>query len=170
MMANNRVPIFNNVAPSWADLNAFASGLDLPLFELDDINAINTSSALEVGEQSLGGRVVATTTGMLKNEFSVTYYASGFNKFLERLADACFAFGGGYVRGDVARVGLVHFNMHFMYTPPNSEQIDELELNGIRYTGRTRNVSQGTDANMVEVTYHAKEIVDTVNGKRTVLL
>ena len=53
-MANNRTPIYNNVAPSWADLQAFVSGLDLQLFEAEDVNAVNTSSALEVGEQLQG--------------------------------------------------------------------------------------------------------------------
>lgn len=169
-MANNNYPIYNNVAPSWADLQSFVSGLDLQLFEMEDVNAINTSSTVEVGEQLKGGRVHATTTGSLANEFTMTFYSQGFQVFLERLADAALALGGGYVRGDQARVSLVHFNVHLLFTPPTSDAIEEVEINGVRYTGRTRNVSQGTDANMVEVTFHAKEIVDSVNGKKAVLL
>jgi len=169
-MSNNQFPIYNNVAPSWADLQSFVSGGDLSLFEMEDVNAINTSSALELGEQLKGGRVMATTTGSLKNEFTMTFYQQGFDVFLKKLALACQSLGGGYVRGDQMRVGLVHFNVHLQHTPPTTDRIDEVELNGIRYTGRTRNVSQGTDANMVEVTLHAKEIVDVVDGLRTVLL
>jgi hypothetical protein len=169
-MANNEFPIYNNVAPSWADLQSFVSGLDLQLFEMSDVNAVNTSSALEVGEAHQGGRVSATTTGSVANEFTMTFYQQGFDVFLERLADACRELGGGYMRGDIARVGLVHFNVALLHTPPTTDRIDEVELNGIRYTGRTRNVSQGTDANMVEVTFHAKEIIDITNGKKTALL
>ena len=167
-MANNDFPLYNGVAPSWADMVCRVQGLDASLIELEDLQAINTSSTVEVGMQRKGGRPNRTTTGQLSNEASLTFYRTGFEKFVSGLASAADA--KGLTRGPQKRVSLVAFNLQYLHTPPGTDDIYEVQLNGCRYLARTLNGSEGTDADLVEVALNVKEIVDVIGGEPIVLL
>lgn len=161
-------PLYNGVASSWADVAVTVQGLDMPLLTLADIQAINTGSSVEVGEQRRGGRVIATTTGSGSSEAGMTLYRSGFQNFLRGLKKA--AEGLGHVRGAQVYVSLVHFNVVVQHTPPGAEEILEVRIKGCRYLARTLNGSEGTDADLVEVTLNPKEVVDVIDGIEVSLL
>ena len=122
-MANNDFPLYNGVAPSWADVEVLISGLDMPLLQSEDVKAVNTSATVEVGTQYAGGRPKARTTGQASYEASLTLYRSGYDKLLRGLQAAAEA--KGYVRGDLARISLVNFNVTLRHTPPGSDAIFE---------------------------------------------
>ncbi|OFV81992.1 MAG: hypothetical protein A2Y78_00210 [Acidobacteria bacterium RBG_13_68_16] len=167
-MANNDFPLYNGVAPSWADVEVLISGLDMPLLQSEDVKAVNTSATVEVGTQYAGGRPKARTTGQASYEASLTLYRSGYDKLLRGLQAAAEA--KGYVRGDLARISLVNFNVTLRHTPPGSDAIFEVQMLGCRVLARTLNSTQGTDPDEVEVPLSVLEIADVVDGKNVVLL
>lgn len=164
MAANNDYPIYDGIAPSWADVIVRIQKTGLPLIEMKDIQSINTGSTVELGESRAGGRVMKRTTGSLSNEASMTLYREGFQKMLRGLKAAA------PTRGNQRLISLVHFNVQIQHTPPGSDDIFEVRIKGCRYTARNLNGSEGTDADVVEVTLNPIEIADVIDGEEVVLL
>jgi hypothetical protein len=163
---NNDYPIYNGIAPSWADFSLKISGTDITLIEMKDISAVNTSRTVEVGEQrgASGGRVMSRTTGSSSQEASVTLYKSGLIQLYRGLLAAA------PVRGNQKVISLVHFDMHLQWTPAGSVEIFDRRVKGCRVIGDTMNGAEGTDADQVEVPLSVIQIVDMVDGFEVVLL
>ena len=166
MSVNVQYPILDGIAPSWGDLSCKMLVSGAALLEMIDVKSINTGTSLEIGEQrgASGGRVVMRTTGQDKNEASMTLYASGHQKLIRTLASVA------PVRGNQRILSLVHFGIQYLFTPPNTDEIYEIRIKGVRYIGRAANASEGTDANTVDVSLSVAQIVDMIDGKECVLL
>lgn len=164
MSAENDYPVLDGIAPSWADITVRIKGADTPLLDVKDIQAINTGTTVEVGEQKAGGRVIKRTTGEESCEASMTIYREGWNKLLRNLKAAA------PLRGNQRRVSLVHFGINVQHTPQGSSEIYEYRIKGCRLTGRSLNGAEGTDADLVEVALNPIQIADMVDQEEVVML
>lgn len=167
---NNLYPTHNGVATSWADVIATATPDGGSIINVEDVAAISTSRSVEVGEQRglSGGRVMRRTTGAVSYEMSITFYRSGYQKFLRELATAAKALG--LVRGNQVAISLVHFGFQIQHTPLGSDEIYDRRCKGCRFLGDTLDLSEGTDADQIEVPFSVSEIVDVIDGEEVVLL
>jgi hypothetical protein len=165
-MPNNEFPILDGIAPSWADIIVRATPKGGPLIEMKDIAAINTGTSLEVGEQegASGGRVIKRTSGRGKQEASITFYRSGFQRFLRALMALAPS------RGNQRLISLVHFGIQIQHTPPGDVEIYEYRIKGCRYMGRTMNAAEGVDAQQVECPISVLEIADMIDGEEVVMI
>lgn len=164
MALSNDYPILDGIAPSWADIEVKASANGAPLIEMKDIQAINTNSTVEVGEQRQGGRVIRRTTGSLSNEASLTLYRIGYQKLLRAAKELA------PLRGQQRVITLVSFDIQVLHTPPDDSEIYEFHLRGLRMLGRAINGTEGTDADVVEVPLSVISIVDVVDGEEIIAL
>jgi len=167
MAINNEFPVLDGVAPSWADIIIKASPVaDGSLIDIKDIQAINTGSTVEFGEQrgASGGRVIKRTTGSVSYEASMTLYREGYQKLLRALK------GSAPKRGNQRALAIVPFNIQVMHTPPGSVEIFEYRIKGCRIAGRALNGAEGTDADLVEVQLNPIEIADVIDGEEVVML
>lgn len=167
MPINNEFPVLDGVAPSWADIMIKASPLaDGSLIDIKDIQAINTGTTVEFGEQrgASGGRVIKRTTGQVSQEASMTLYRSGYQKLLRALKSLAPK------RGNQRAISLVHFNIQVQHTPPGDTEIYEYRVKGCRIAGRNLNGAEGTDADLVEVPLNPIEIADVIDGEEVVML
>lgn len=166
MAINNEFPVLDGIAPSWADITVRASPAGAPLIDMKDISAIHTGRTVEVGEQrgASGGRVMKRTTGQVSYEASITFYRSGFQRFMRALALIAPP------RGNQKIVSLVHFGVQILHTPPGDVEIYERRIKGCRVLGDTLDGAEGTDADTIEVPISPIEIVDVIDGKEIVLL
>jgi hypothetical protein len=168
MPANNEYPLYNGIAPSWADSTVKISGTDIVLLETRDIAGINTSRSVEVGEQRSGGRVIKRTSGDASQEGSLNLYRDGYQKMLRTLMNAAIA--KGLTRGNKVLISLVAFDIQYLHTPPGATEIFDRRVRGCRVIGDTVNGAEGTEADKVEVPLSVIEIVDMIDGKEVVLL
>ncbi len=170
MAINNEFPTYNGIAPSWSDISCKITGTDIPLLVVTDVAGVNSSRSLEIGEQrgASGGRVMKRTTGSASNEASLNLYRDGFDEYIRRLVAAAEA--QGKVRGNEILISLVHFDFHYLFTPPGSTKIYERRFKGCRYMGDTMNSAEGTDADQVECPLSVIKIADMIDGKEVVLL
>lgn len=159
-MPNNDFPIYDGIAPSWADIIVRATPSGAAIVDMKDIFSINTGITVEVGEQvgASGGRVMKRTTGSVKYEATITFYRSGYQRFLRALMDLAPP------RGNQRLLSLVHFGVQIQHTPPGDVEIYETRLKGCRVLGRTMNTAEGNDAQQVEVPLSVIEIVDMIDG------
>lgn len=167
-MARNEYPIYNGVAPSWADAAVKVTLTGCPLIEMGDIKSIKTGSHVEIGDQRAGGVVIRRTTGELTNGASMELYATGFVKFLRGLKQAAQSLG--YTKGNQIVLSGVVFDIVYQRTPVGSVDIYETRIKGCRYLGRDWDGSQGTDAEVVPVDLNPMVIADVIDGKEVVLL
>lgn len=165
-MPNQRFPILDGIAPSFADISVTSTMTGGPLLEIGDIKSINTGMSMEIGEQrgASGGRVIYTTTGNVKNECAMVLYATGFNKFLRALIALA------PTRGDEYLTSFVHFGLQCIWTPPGMNEKFEFQVQGCRYVGRQWNAAEGVDAQSIDVALNPKKIFDVVDGKKVVLI
>lgn len=165
-MPNNEFPILDGIAPSWADIIVRAKPQGGPLIEMKDIAAINTGTSLEVGDQrgASGGRVIKRTTGAGKQEASILFYRSGFQRFLRALAALAPR------RGNQRLISLVHFGVQIQHTPPGDVEIYEYRLKGCRYMGRKMDAAEGVDAQQVDCPISIIEIADMIDGEEVVMI
>lgn len=166
MAISNDFPVLDGIAPSWADIDAKMIPNGGTLIAMKDIQAINTNTTVEVGEQrgASGGRVMRRTTGAKTDEASMTVYATGYQTMVRNLMQAA------PVRGNQRLISLVHSLLVVQHTPPGSDEIFEYRLKGLRVLGRTKNSTEGTDAETVEVALSVAEIVDIIDGVEVVML
>lgn len=161
----NDFPVYNGVVPSWADMSCKISGTDIVLFDTRDISAFNTGRAVEVGEQKTPqGEVIGTTTGAPTQTCSLTFYRLGFQRFMRTLM------ANAPTNGNLARVSLVHWQVDFLHTPPNSVEIYHRRVKGCRLISDDMNGAEGTDPDKVDLGVHCKKICDVIDGREVVLL
>jgi hypothetical protein len=163
---NQEFPTLQDIAPSWADIKTTVTPLGGSLIDTIDYSALNWGSTVEVGEQrgASGGRVMRTTTGQLTHEASATYYRSGLRKLVRGLIPLAPQ------RATQRMVSLVHFDIFIQHTPPGEVDIYEVKLKGCRLLGFTASMTEGTDADKIELALHAKEIVQIIDGLEVVLI
>lgn len=152
-------PVYDGVAPSWADFALRISGTNINLCEVGDVAACSFGWTVEVGEQREGGRVIKRTRGSVSNEGSITFYASGWQKVMRALLQAAPRNAKSQ-----AQLSLVHFDVHRIWTPPGSTDLLEDKAKGCRILGRTIDASEGDDAQQVEVPLSVLELVDVIDG------
>lgn len=165
-MTSQAYPALNDIEPSWADIAVTATVTGGALVDMADIAAIKFTDKLEVGtrEGTSGGRVMARTTGKVSYEASVTFYRSGFRRFLKALME------NAPTRGNQLRVGLVGFDIMIQHTPPGEDEIYQTKIKGCRYLGGSDDMKEGTDADKIEVTISTIEIVRIIDGKEVLLV
>jgi len=165
-MINQDFPIYNGIAPSWADFKITAKGSNTPLIEMKDIKSIDTGVQLEIGEQpgASGGKIIRTTTGAAKNTAKWVLYHSGYTSLFRALGPTM------PTRGNKRVWGLVFLDIQGFWTPPNSDELFEVRINGCRLLGRDINAAVGVDATEVEMPLHPSEIVDVIDGFEYVVL
>ena len=169
MAINQDFPIYNGVAPSWADISVRLTPEGLSVVEIKDIAAINLNTSVEVGVQrSVGGRIARRTLGQDTYEGTITFYRSGLQNFIRVLKDAALSLG--HVRGPQAKIRLVHFDVDVQHTPPNDDEIYQRIARGCFLTGAAINAAEGTDAEQVEVPINPAQIVDVVDGTEVALI
>lgn len=163
---NQSYPLLNGIAPSWADVIIKCAVFDGALLDMQDIQSINTSRSVEIGEQrgASGGRVSRRTLGNGSQEASMTLYRSGYQEFIRKLAAVAPA------RGNERVITAVHFDVIYQYTPLGTEEIFERHIRGARIIGDTMNDTEGSDAAVVEVPLSVAKIVDIVDSLEVVLL
>lgn len=167
--ANNEFPIYDRIAPSWADFSVKIQPSGAALLTARDIKSLNSGSTLEIGVQMAGGRVKQTTTGSATHEGSMTLYLSGAKEFERALKDAAVA--AGYTRdGGVVQLGLVFFQIDYTFTPPGTDEIWERRLKGCRLLSESEAPAEGTDATTVDYTFHVTERVKVVDEVEVAIL
>jgi len=166
MAINNAFTIFDGIVPSWADLRVSLTPDGASLLDTRDVAEINTNTIVTVGQQGgvTGGRLLARTTGEKKDEASWTLYHSGYQKIIRAFKEIAPQ------RGNQRIVGLVHFHVQYLWSPPTGTDIFETQLRGVRMLGRELNSAEGPDPNKVKVPLSVAEIVDVVDGEEIVFL
>jgi hypothetical protein len=166
MTINNEFPVFDGIAPSWADLQIKVKGKATSLLDMRDVKEIKTGATIEIGEQRgvSGGRVIKRTTGSSKNEASWTLYHSGWLKLVRNLKALA------PLRGNQRVLSLVHFDVQYLWTPPGDVDIYETRLKGCRILGRNLDNAEGVDATTLEVPLSPLVIADFIDGEEIVLL
>ena len=164
MAADNEYPVFDGIAPSWADALVRLQADGAPLLDMKYIKSINTGATVEVGEVLVGGRVFKRTRGNSKQECSMTVYHEGWVGMLRNLMAAAPS------RGNQKLISLGHFGIQYQYTPPGVGEIFETRIKGARVIGRTLNGAEGTEATTVDLTLSIIEIVDMIDGVECILL
>lgn len=171
-MANQAYPNVNGDICSWADIAVtlnIPGGTEVPLFDLE---AIKWSDKVEVGEQrgASGGRVMGTTAGQLSSEATATLSRAGAVQFIEAIETAALSLPGA-VRGNRVRIAGVRFDILIQHTPLGTERIFEAKLSGCRFLGRSHDLKQGNEADMVEIILNPIEIAEkSATGNWIVLL
>ncbi len=160
-------PLYDGVAPSWSDvktvLNITGGGT------VDDIDyaAFKFGTVVTFGEQigASGGRVIRRTTGSKKDTLTATYYKSGLRKLLRALIPHA------QVRGNQRLVGLVHFDVVTLHSPPGDpDGIYEQIARGCRLTKIDGGWQEGDDADKVELDLSPLEVAFKIDGVEVVLL
>jgi len=147
-MAQQEYPTFQGVAPSWSDLS-----ISFPIYggatvKLTDIAALKWSDSVEIGDfaGTNGGRKSRRTTGKYSCEASCTFTVDGWKAFQAKLAEKN------------PKITLVGFDVLAMYTPPDSTEICKVKIAGCRVSGRSGDMSDGTDAALIEVALNPMRI------------
>jgi hypothetical protein len=174
---NQTFPSLNGIDPSWADIKFVFSvagvpilgpaASALPIIDIEDIAAINTSRAVEVGykEGATGGRRNGRSTGRESAEASITFWRSGFEKFCEILAMTAPRRGANEYA-----ISLVHFDFSQFHTPFGSLKVFERRVQGCRVIGDTMNSQVSSDVQQVEVPLSTMKIIDVIAGKNLTLI
>lgn len=169
---NQAYPNVNGDVCSWADIGVTINvpgGAEVPLFDLE---SIKWSDKVEVGEQrgTSGGRVMGTTAGQLSTEATATLSRAGAVQLIEALETAALSLPNA-VRGNRVRISGVRFDILIQHTPLGSDRIFEAKLSGCRFLGRSHDLKQGNEADMVEITLNPIEIAEkSATGNWIVLL
>ena len=145
-------PNINGDVCSWADFGVSLSIPDGAQVDLFDLNGIKWSDKVEVGEQygASGGRLMGTTAGKLSTEASMTITRKGALQFIEALAVAARA--ADLIRGDQVAISGIRFDILIQHEPMGSTEILEAKLFGCRFLGRSHDLKEGNEADMVEIT------------------
>lgn len=149
-------PLLNNIVPSWADIELTFTNFGGAALDNNDLSALNWKDDLEIGNQKVGGLIVARGTGDVKQEASCTFAHSGWTKMKKNLAD------NAPKRGDRYRIGLVSFNILCQYTPPGVEgsPIYRVEINGCRVMGRAFDGKEGSEIFQYTIPLNPMEIIE----------
>lgn len=134
-------PTLNGVAPSWADI-----GVQFPIYGgnsvvTNDIAAVKWSDKVDVGtlRGTSGGKKLRRTTGQYDADATITFYKDGWRTFRDAL------------KAKNAKISLVGFDVVISHTPPGDSGIHTVKILGCRVVGRSSDMSEGTDADKVEI-------------------
>lgn len=163
---NQDFPLYDGVAPSWADAKLTFKGYQTPLLQMKDIASFETTASLEVGgmQGMSGGKEIRTTTGASKHEGKMSLYYSGLHNLLDNLS------GGMQRRGDLYVYGTVFFDAHLFWTPFGSDEIFEKQINGCRLLGAALAAAEGVEAQKIELPLKVAEVIYVIRGKKYVIL
>lgn len=154
-------------AASWANAQIAITPYGGAVLDEADCSAISHSGTVEVGEQMSGGRVKARTSGSVKYEASITLYRSGLQKLVKAMVAAAPEYA---VRGNQIRIALVGFDVDLHHSPPGATEIAHTRIKGCRLLGYSDDLSEGNDADQIELTLNPIEVVNIIDGKEVVLL
>lgn len=151
-MPSQSFPTVNGDACSWSDISVSLSIPEGAQIDVFDITGIKWADKVEVGEQygASGGRLMETTRGKLSTESSMTIARKGALQFIEALAVAARA--AGLVRGDQVPISGIRFDVLVQHEPMGFDGILEAKLFGCRFLGRSHDLKEGNEADMVEIT------------------
>lgn len=172
MPANQAYPNVNGNICSWSDIGITINvpgGAAAPLL---DFEALKWSDKVEVGEQrgTSGGRVMGTTAGQLSSEATATIARKGATQLLEALEAAAASLPGA-VRGNRIAISGVRYDILVQHTPLGDDRIYEAKLSGCRFLGRSHDLKQGNEADMVEIILNPIECAEkSSTGNWIVLL
>lgn len=152
-MPNQAFPTVNGDECSWADIGLTVNVPGGANFPWVDLEAIKWLDKVEVGSSSgtSGGRPMKTTAGSLSTEASATATRSGAIQLIEALETAALSLPGA-VRGDEVVISGVRFDILIQHTPLGSDRIYTAKLSGCRFLGRSHDMKQGNEADLVEIT------------------
>ena len=164
-------PTLNGEAQSWTNIRVAITPYDGTELDAADLSDISWSGTIEVGEQRMtGGRLKARTAGMPKCEAKATFYADGYDRLIDALAKVAIAKGFVNAAG-AARIALVKFDVLIMHTPIDQSTIKSVLLEGCRLLTDSASMSEGTDADKLEVSLNPVEVTrTTTTGQKVVLL
>jgi hypothetical protein len=169
-MANQALPSVNGHAASWADLVCTMNVPEGATVGLVDLEAINWSRSVEVGELrgTSGGRPMSRTAGSVSYEGACTLSKTGHAMLMEALEVAAEA--AGLTRGNQVIISGVSFDVLLQHTPLGDSRIYTTKLSGCRYLGDSGDSSQGNEAEVIEITLNPIEIATkSATGKWIVL-
>lgn len=159
-------PSFNDVEPSWADVNVTATVSGGSLVQTSDIAAVKWSRKVEVGlkKGTSGGRVMSRTQGDITYDASLTFYRGGLRRLVRALVEKAPS------RGNQKRISLVGFDVMLQHTPFGETDIYQTKWKGCRYLGDSEDMSEGNDADQIEVPISTLEIVNIIDGVEILLI
>jgi hypothetical protein len=166
MAISNDYPILNGIAPSFADIALKITPDGGPILDTKDFSALSDGRSIEVGEQrgASGGRVMRRTSGSISYEGSITFYRSGYQKLYRELAKLAPS------RGNQKVIRFVHFGVQIQHAPVGDVEIYDRRWRGVHLLGDGFDLSEGTDADQIEVPVSIIEIVDIIDGAEIALL
>ncbi len=168
-MASQSYSSLIDIASSWADIAVAITPFSGTILDATDISSISHSGTVEVGEQkgTSGGRTTARTTGSVKYEAKIKFYRRGLRRLVEALVAAAPEHA---IRGNQVRLSLVHFDVDVQHSPPGEVKISHVRIKGCRLLGYSDDMSEGNDADQIEITLSPMENCQIVDGQEIVLL
>lgn len=154
-------------AASWANAKIAITPYGGAVLDEADISAISHSGTVDVGMQKSGGRIKARTEGEVSFEASATFYRSGLQKLVKAMVEAAPDYA---VRGNQVRISMVGFDIDLHHSPPGAIEIAHTRIKGCRLLGYSEDLSEGTDADQIELTLNPIEIVNVLTDGREVVL
>lgn len=156
-------------ASSWGDIAVTITPESSAKLDTTDIAAISHSGSVERGEQrgASGGRKMKRTRGSVSYEASITFYRSGLRKLVEALIEAAPDYAK---RGNQVLLALINFDVDVQHSPPGAPNISHVRIKGALLSGYTDDMSEGNDADQIEIPLDVMENVQIVNGVEVALL
>lgn len=155
-------------ADSWASATVAITPYGGAALDKTDISAVSHSGSITRGAQNSGGRKIARTVGSVVYEASITFYRRG----LIKLVDTMVAVAPEYaLRGNQIRIGLVTFDLDIHHSLPGNPRIAHTRIKGARLNGYTDDMSEGDEADLVELPLDVMENANVLpDGREVVLL
>jgi hypothetical protein len=153
-------------ADSWASAKFAITPYGSAVLDNADLSAISHSGTVEVGVQKSGGRVKARTQGDVTYEASATFYRRGLLKFVRAIKDAAPDYA---IRDGRVHMSLVGFDVDIHHSPPGQAEISHVRIKGCRLLGYSDAMTEGPDADQVELTLNPIEVVQVIDGVEVLL-
>lgn len=154
-------------ASSWANIDVTVTPFGGTALTSADVSSLSHSGTVTVGEQKSGGKVVARTSGSVKYEAKIKFYRGG----LRRFKTALVAIAPEYAkRGNQILISRIGFDIDVQHSPPGADRIFQNRIKGCRLLGYTDDMSEGDDADQIELDLSPIENVEIIDGKELVLL
>lgn len=159
-------PFVNDMECSWADIGISFTVFGGPVIEEPDVSAVKWDRAVEVGVKrgASGGRVRSRTRGSGSQNASMTMYRGGLLRLIRGLMQKA------PLRGNQRIIGVVQFDILVQHTPLLSTEIFKTKIKGCRYLGDSDDMSEGNEADTVEVTLNPIEVAQIIDGQEVVLI
>jgi hypothetical protein len=170
-MANQAFPSVNEHECSWADIAVnfnIPGGAEVPLVDLE---AVSWGRTIERGKSrgTSGGRPMKKTAGSVDYEASITLTRSGHAMFMEALEAAALSVPE-LVRGDRVIISGVSFDIVVQHTPLGASRIYTAKISGCTYDGDSSDMSEGSEADTLEITLDPLEIATKSSSGNWIVL